>query len=496
MNRQPYIIGMLALVLIALVTVPTLQTIPNGSQHYYMIDAGETQIVLNTWGTLHATGYPLYVMTGNSLTAWFRALGAAPAAAPSLVSFAWGMVALALIFALMRRIARNDWIAAGVTIVFALTRTAWIHLVIPEIYSFTLVFLALLLLVGLDSGRADGRSSGSPLPMRRVFWLALIGGVAVAHHRAVALAAPALIVAAWGALFSRSVSLWRAGLRLLICVALALIGFLPYVYLPLRAHGGAAWVYGDPGTLSGFLDQFLGREASRFIGVPSTWDALRANFELVTDVLIIDVSLVGIALGIIGLLVGIRARDTRRAAILLALVGGAAFAFHVFYYTDVLSALILMVTLSLAGGWALLAFHLTPRPSRTGGHIWLVPDSPHPEVGRGGADAERTDFAAAINTRRTFPVSTWRGVRLFFAVSAAIASIALYAQNQPFIAALTRDPAGLDAITLARSVPPDATLMLPWGVHHFAVGFARDVTGEIGGFDLVDHNADFSTNGA
>jgi hypothetical protein len=34
----------------------TLQTIPNGAEHYYMIDVGEMQIVLNKWGTLHATG--------------------------------------------------------------------------------------------------------------------------------------------------------------------------------------------------------------------------------------------------------------------------------------------------------------------------------------------------------------------------------------------------------------------------------------------------------
>ena len=65
-NTLPFIIVLAVLVPIYL---STLQTIPNGSENYYMIDVGETQNVLNQWGTLHATGYPLYVMVGNALVA-------------------------------------------------------------------------------------------------------------------------------------------------------------------------------------------------------------------------------------------------------------------------------------------------------------------------------------------------------------------------------------------------------------------------------------------
>jgi len=78
----------------------TLQTIPNGSEHYYMIDVGETQNVLNQWGTLHATGYPLYVIVGNILVAGLRVLGVSVATAPGVTSLIYGMIALALIYVL------------------------------------------------------------------------------------------------------------------------------------------------------------------------------------------------------------------------------------------------------------------------------------------------------------------------------------------------------------------------------------------------------------
>jgi hypothetical protein len=69
----------------------------------------------------------------------------------------------------------------------------------------------------------------------------------------------------------------------------------------------------------------------------------------------------------------------------------------------------------------------------------------------------------------------------------------LIAQNLPFIRTLTHDHTGLETIRLAQNVTPQSTLMIPWGTRHFAVGFARDVQGELPNITLVDHKADFAT---
>ncbi|MFN8562341.1 MAG: DUF2723 domain-containing protein [Anaerolineae bacterium] len=98
------LLGLLAaLAILLLAYLPTIQTIPNGSENYYMIDVGETQIVLNRWGTLHATGYPLYVMSGSALVSLLCAFGISSATAPAVVSLLWGVLTLVLIYALALR---------------------------------------------------------------------------------------------------------------------------------------------------------------------------------------------------------------------------------------------------------------------------------------------------------------------------------------------------------------------------------------------------------
>lgn len=436
-KRLPWLAVIGAAALLLLAYLPVVQTIPNGAEHYFMIDVGETQIVLNRWGTLHATGYPHYVITGGALVAALRLLGVSPTTAPALVSLLWGGVALGLIYALGRHLTGRALLPALLIVVYGLTRTVWIHHVIAEIYTLTLALLALLLTIALWRGEIRGR----------IYWLALIGGVGVAHHRALAMAAPALIYAVWPQLTAQPRRLPRI---VLVSLLLGLLGFLPYVYLPLRALAGAAWVYGEPGTWAGFWDQFWGREASRFIGSPGTLDGILANFRLVTDVLILDLTLPGLIAGVAGLMIAAAAPRTRRVAVTLILSGMAAYLFHGLFYTDVLSALILATTLSLAFGWLLLADALL---HAVRGRQWLA--------------------GAAI------------------AAAAAALGLWLYVENRPFIAQLTSDPRGLETIEQAREAPDGSTLMLAWGPRHFAVGYARDVLGELGNIRLVDHKADY-----
>ncbi|NDJ61284.1 MAG: DUF2723 domain-containing protein [Chloroflexi bacterium] len=459
--RTLWLAGALAALLIV-AYLPTLQTIPSGAEetpttpeNYFMRDVGETQIVLNVWGTLHATGYPLYVMTGNLLVDALRLLGVDAVVAPALVSLLWGLVALALLYILSAHLTGHLIAAAAVMVLYGLTRTVWIHQVIAEIYTFGLVILLVLLLLAL--WRAPIR--------HRVYWLAFVGGIGVAHHRAIILAAPALIYAVWPLLNKEPRHLRRT---LLICLGIGLTGLVPYLYLPLRAWMGAAWVYGDPGTLAGFWDQFIGREATGFVGLPHSFLALAENFHRVNYVIISDLTLPGVLLGVAGLIVGVQ--RYRRAAITLALNGAVPYLFHVFLYTDILSALILPATLSLVLGWLLLA-------------DWLFSQARHTL-----ADV-RIRYAALMRSRHLLQLITQRGVP---PLAALLLGIALETDNHLFIDNLTSDPRGLQTIALAQTVPDDAALMLAWGPRYFAVGFAQAVRGDLPDLRLVDHQADFA----
>ena len=540
-RTQRWAAGALALGLLVLAYLPLLQTIPNGSEHYFMIDVGETQTVLNVWGTLHMTGYPLYVMLGAPLVALFRALGVGAAAAPGLLSLVTMLAALAAVYAVALRLTGRPWVSGAATLAFGLTRTAWIHAEIAEIYALTLLMLALLFVIALWPRRPE-------TDLRRLYLLAFLGGLAVAHHRAVAMAIPALVFLMGPVLTASPRALPK---RLLICLAFGLLGFLPYIWLPLRAQAGAAWVYGEPGTWAGFVEQFMGLEASRFIGPPATSEGLVANLQLVWQVLVIDLTLPGLILGVAGLLVALVSPARRRGAIAMLLLAGAALAFHGLAYTDVLSALILMITWPLAMGWALLADAAlrkfaplavqpsprtvqpsplateqpsppTPLPqgegsvSRTfglsplaqGGEQDTQPHPPAPSpLRREGEKSQRALHPAppllvsvrapggevaspvrASERRRVGEVA----VRLAVFAAFALLILALVPANAPFIHDLVTDPTGEETIALAQRTPPGATLMIPWGPRYFAVGFSRDVLGTFpDSVQLVDHRADY-----
>ncbi|NWF71075.1 MAG: DUF2723 domain-containing protein [Chloroflexi bacterium] len=450
-NDQPYLAFGCALMVLLAAYLPTLQTIPNGSDNYYMIDVGETQVVLNVWGTLHATGYPLYVMLSSALVALLKLVGVSAAAAPAVTSLLWGSGALALLYALLLHLTRRIWLAAAALVLFGLARTIWIHNVIAEIYSLGLFFLLALLLLAL--WRTDVR--------RRIYALALIGGLGVAHHRAIIMVAPALLYAVWPQLTAAPRRIPRV---LLLCLLLGLLGLLPYVYLPLREWSGAGWVYGEPGTWQGLLDQFWGREADRFVGLPATWEGLRANFDLINGVLLTDAAWPGVLLGLVGLLLGLRAPETRRAAVTLLLSAGVAYAFHVLLYRDILSALIMPILVSFAVGW-----------------VWL-------------ADAALRWAQKRAHCVGASHESLMRRTQAGIFVLAGLYAAWLVGQNGAFIGGLTSDPRGLETIRAVQQTPPGTTLMIPWGPRHFAAGFARDVLGLLASVTLVDHKAHYAAS--
>ncbi len=441
--KKPNIHAWLVVSLILLaIYATTMQTIPNGSGHYFMIDVGETQLVLNLWGSLHSTGYPLYVILGNILTSVMRFIGVSPIIAPAITSLIWGMMALTVLYVLAYHHTKRAWLSAIVIGVFGLARTVWIHQVIAEIYTFGLLIGAVLLLIALWQKPIRGR----------MYWLAFIGGIGVAHHRAIAMMIPAL-------LFAMLPYFWehRREMPKLVLISLLLgcIGFGQYLYLYLRGIAGGAWVYGEPQTLEGVWIQFIGIEASRFIGTPSTFEGLRQNFEWVNSVLRLDVTTSALTGGIGGLLIGLI--HHRKLAVVMILNGLVAYLFHVFFYTDILSALILPVLVSIAFGWLLVG-----------------------------------DFGIRLldggDIRESVP-DFWKMLVLWMFIGIGAN---LFRIHQPFIQAITTNPDGIKTINMLKHAPANSVVMVTWGPNHFAAGIGRDLTGELVHLDLVDHKADYA----
>lgn len=409
----------------------------------YIKDVGEIQVAVNVWGTIHHTGYPLYAILGNLFTLPFRVVGVEPAAAASLYALTWGIVMLAAFGLLIARLTGRSALALIGTALLALTRSIWIHNVVAEVYSMSLAITMLMLLVALWPAPWTGRWSAE----RRLFWLALLGGIGVAHHRAVAFVAPGLIGAVWPHLWAERAR-WRRWLPILI--GLALLGFVPYIYLPLRSWMGGEWVYGEPGTWRGFWIEFRGQEASYLVKLPGSAGGWIDNARDTWAILAKELTLPGLLIGLIGLgsAAVLPAPSTlRRAVWVMILCAAGPTLFAIAYHTAVLPEAVLMPTvLALVFGVTLAANHLP--------------------TGR---------VQAAVMAGMV----AW--------------TAALFAAHYDLVHELVSENSGVETIKRLEQIPREgkSALMLPWGPRYSAAVYSRLVTGENADVIMVDHKGDY-----
>lgn len=420
----------------------TLLTHVAGSNDPLMEDGGEIQVALNVWGTIHGTGYPLFTLLGNGFVQIARGLGIGPAIAPSLYALIWGVSALALFYAIVYALRRQFGLTLGATVLLSLSRAVWAYNVFPKTYSMSLAFFVGVLAIALWPG----------IPARRRFWLlALVGGFGVAHHRLIAFVIPGALIAVLPALWTESARRWRSlAVTLAVALLLALIGFIPYLYLPLRALAHGIWVYGDPNTWPGFWREFTAQEANNLFAPSPTIEAWLSEARNTLQIYVDQLTPVGAALTLPLAIYAVRRRHEARIALLCAL--------------------------------PLLAFVL----------IW-----PHAVVAQAVVEPVTlfVVFMALLAVADLLPYIEVSAVRHFIVPSVAvIGALGLLVWNWGYLSSIARADDGDREIALAQAVPRDngqAVFMLPWGMRYSAVAFSHYVTGVNADLAIADHKADF-----
>jgi len=298
----------LAALLALALFLSTLQWDINGSPSPYATDVGELQNALPRWGTIHFTGYPVYMMTGSALVTSLRWLGVSPAAGASLLSALWGALAIALLALLGMALGAPGELALPCALLAAVSTATLVDASLAEIHSMTMALTAASLLLAIRFGQSGKR--------RDLFWLVLVYTQGLAHQRAMLFMAPGLLILCGHR--------WRVAWRnALPAIGLALLAPLAYLYLPLREwmgadwtfgqtgtwHGfslrewmGADWTFGQTGTWHGFWAMFLDTKAERIIAVPSSLSELAARLRTTAELLHEDLPLPLIALGLLGTL--------------------------------------------------------------------------------------------------------------------------------------------------------------------------------------------------
>lgn len=214
-------------------------------------DNGEYQMVAATLGVAHPPGFPLYTMLGHLFT-WLP-IGPTPAYRVNLLSTVTSTLTLLLVLATVYRLTKS-WLG-GLTAVLALASatTFWAQATTANIRSLTALFAALAIF-SLIGFREATTAKNRKLADRYLILFALALGFGLAHH--LSLAFMALVFLFFILLVDPAFI--KTPRRWLKPILAGLLGFLPLLYLPLRANANAPGATTDLATLNGFVHHALG----------------------------------------------------------------------------------------------------------------------------------------------------------------------------------------------------------------------------------------------
>jgi hypothetical protein len=280
-------------------------------------DNGEYQMVAATLGVAHPPGFPLYTLLGHLFTK--LPFGATPAFRVNLLSAFTSTATLLIVLATGYRLTKSYLGAITTVLTLASATTFWAQATTANIRSLT-AFFAALAIFALIGFRTATRSQNQQQADRWLILFALALGFGLAHHLSLAFMALVflLFIALVDPTFIKTPRRW------LKPILAGLLGFLPLLYLPLRAGADVPGATADLATLNGFLNHALGLGFSGdffyYVQPNLLWQRLLVMGNVMTFQFA-DWLLAGMVLGLLLMLW----RDR-----LLALLLGGSFAIHLF----------------------------------------------------------------------------------------------------------------------------------------------------------------------
>ena len=218
-------VGVVALALFVLTLAPTVTA----------EDSGELIAAAWHFGVPHPPGYPLWTF----LCGLFMHLVPFGEIAwrANLFSAVCSAAAAVVAYAALRELGLRMSVAAAVSLVWVWAKWSWSQSVITEVYGLNSLLTAGVLWCALRWHRTGG--------IRPLVAVSLLLGLGMAHHHVIAFVGLALLV--WVLVLRPGLVLrWRL---VLLCLATFVVGLLPYLYLPIRAHAKPVMNWGDPATV-------------------------------------------------------------------------------------------------------------------------------------------------------------------------------------------------------------------------------------------------------
>ncbi len=274
-------------------------------------DSGELVTAAWVFGVPHPSGYPLYVLLAKL---WSTLLPVGSVAfRVSLFSAACAALACAVLFLVCRRLGGGRAAALTAAGCLAFAPSFWGEANIQRVYALNALFLAMALWLacGWWLRRRGARPAPPPSGEGTIALTVLVAALGAGNHTFMAVFGVTFGV--W-ALFQAPELVLRPRTLALVAAAVVL-GLLPYAWLPLAAQRQPPLLWGDPGSLSGFLDIVLRRDFWDRAWVASPADAATVAADWAVSVGR-ELTWVGAAMALLGVCAAAR---RRHAPVLLLL---------------------------------------------------------------------------------------------------------------------------------------------------------------------------------
>jgi hypothetical protein len=312
-------------------------------------DYAEFQMSAAILGVPHPTGYPLYILLGKLFT--LLPFGDV-AYRVNLSSAVYMAGAVAMLYALGLRVLsllrmERWWPAAAVgASLFAVAPTVWSMSLVARSYALNALLVASVL-YALIQWRTGGRTGW--------FYLAaFLIGLSMVHHGTTYLLLPA-----YGLYFLLvEVERWRRGdrrpwLRHALGVGALLLGYSPMLFLVYRFVWGAPYYWGNPVTWRDFFSLITGGPFHNQV-LAYGWSEQGERIAFGIGELAGQYTAVGIALGLVGLLVVWTLRRGEGMLLTLMMLGNFLFAMNyslVGYLYFIPTFLLWGLLVSVGVGW-------------------------------------------------------------------------------------------------------------------------------------------------
>jgi hypothetical protein len=213
-------------------------------------DSGELQTVATQLGVAHPPGFPLYVMAAHLFT---RALQfVEPAYAVNLFSAVTSALTAGIVYYAGYRLTHRHLAGLIAAVALGTATTFWSQATTANVRSLTGLFAALIL-YSLIEFRNATREKNQPAVDRWLAVTALLMGLGLTHHVSLGF----LIAIGLVFILLSDSRIIRQPKRWLRPIGFGLLGFLPLLYLPLRAGADVRGATAGLSTLSGFAEHVL-----------------------------------------------------------------------------------------------------------------------------------------------------------------------------------------------------------------------------------------------